>query len=244
MIEKEEQIYHLHFPLLDSTQEYAKREYHNFSKPGLYAISAKKQTAGQGSRKKSWLSPEGSLSLSLYYQKQDLLFPSNLAQFFTFVVMETLRDLSIEPLFKWPNDLLLNSKKLGGVLTTVIDKSHFIFGIGLNINNTEKQLCSVDQPATSLLLETGKTLSIPSIRSAIAKKFLQLFPLFCKEGLFPFLEKINQYLAYKNQDVLIGNKKGKLLCFNGDGSITLHLENKEAVKINRGSIEPFFRPIP
>ena len=66
----------------------------------------------------------------------------------------------LHPTFKWPNDLLLNEKKVAGILCEVLFEPTFIqaiIGVGLNLNMESADLSQIDQPATSLKEETGKS---------------------------------------------------------------------------------------
>jgi len=143
--------------------------------PEGLVIIANRQTGGKGRHGRVWESPEGNLYCSV------LLRPKNLpacAGFYSFVaalavhalVSEYLRPMSSPPpgrgalpdiTLKWPNDVLVNGKKISGILLEVADDA-LIVGIGLNIaHHPETAL----YPATSLRAELAARQVIPPSRS-------------------------------------------------------------------------------
>ncbi len=90
-------------------------------------VQAESQTAGRGRKNRSWESPPGNLYFSLCTYKEDLLpLKASIA------VAKTLEDMNIEPRLKWPNDVLVEKKKICGILTEVVEDKGIV-GIGLNV---------------------------------------------------------------------------------------------------------------
>ena len=69
-------------------------------------------------------------------------------------VAQALESLQLKPRLKWPNDLLLSGKKVCGILCETTE-GWVVLGIGLNVNMDAEELAQIDQPATSLLIETS-----------------------------------------------------------------------------------------
>ena len=122
---------------------------------------AKRQTAGKGQQGKSWWSSDGCLTFSLAVQKPKQLEPGLIPLFSANVVADCIEHScdDVRPRIKWPNDILLDQKKVCGILveTVSVNDSEFcIIGIGLNVNcsfqNAEKQSGFV---ATSLYDRIG-----------------------------------------------------------------------------------------
>src|SRR6185436_13795822 len=119
-------------------------------------VWADEQTAGRGRRGRTWLSPPGNLYLSLVLRPNDP--PARAAQL-GFVAALGLGDAlaglagpRLQPRYKWPNDLLVNGKKLAGILleseNAAADRVDFVvIGIGVNIAVAPDD---VEYPATSL----------------------------------------------------------------------------------------------
>jgi BirA family biotin operon repressor/biotin-[acetyl-CoA-carboxylase] ligase len=116
------------------------------------------QTAGRGRLGRRWLAPAGT-SLLCSVQLRPTVDPSRLPEL-TGVAARACGDAIEEvagvlPEVKFPNDLLLSSRKVAGVLAEARE-GRVVVGIGVNVNINAKDLpVDVDKPATSLLLETG-----------------------------------------------------------------------------------------
>lgn len=115
---------------VDSTNEWVKRNKEKLS--DLDGVFAKVQTKGKGRGENKWFSPPGGLWFSIMIKK----FPSTkgaLSQLCCVVIADVLEKYKLNVELKWPNDIIVNSKKLGGILIERINES-FIIGIGLNLN--------------------------------------------------------------------------------------------------------------
>lgn len=146
---------------IDSTNTYAKTHAQAFASDALTCIFAEEQTAGRGQFGRKWISPKGvNLYATLYFHlplKTEKI--EELAIFMAKTIKTVLEKQGLSPTLKWPNDLLLEGKKVAGVLCeTVFQKTHIevILGFGLNVNMEEKDLAQIDRQATSLKLETGR----------------------------------------------------------------------------------------
>lgn len=148
-------IHSIELKSVDSTNDFAKREYKGFDKTALTLIVAEKQTAGRGQYHKKWLSPPGQLLVTFVFFAQSL-DQSLLVQLLAGVVKEVLSQEGLDVTIRWPNDLLIKGKKIAGILTEKTDDC-YILGLGLNLSLTAAHTAQIDQPATSLLQETGKT---------------------------------------------------------------------------------------
>ena len=170
------------FHSLHSTNAYAKDHASTFSHDELTCIIADKQTAGYGQFGRKWISPKGvNLYITFFF-----CLPANtarieeLAVFMGKVLKTVLEKQGVSATLKWPNDLIIGSKKLAGVLCeTIYDPSHIavILGFGLNVNMGEADLMKVNQAATSLKLETGQTWDRDKLLDDILKQFLTDLPL-------------------------------------------------------------------
>jgi len=130
--------------------------------PEGYVVSADMQTAGRGRRGRSWESPSGSSLLFSILLRPDI--PVDAAPQITLLmalaVAKVVRQWTgLEALIKWPNDVVVNRKKVCGILTEMQVKEgaidHVVVGTGVNINQTSIPE-ELEQSATSLLLEKNK----------------------------------------------------------------------------------------
>jgi BirA family biotin operon repressor/biotin-[acetyl-CoA-carboxylase] ligase len=129
---------------------------------GLVVI-AERQTSGRGKQGKRWESRVGGLWTSIVLRPSH---PSSYAQIFTLVgavaAAEAIRMMSgLEVLIRWPNDLILAGKKIGGILceAKVAGRKirHLVMGIGINVNQAEGDFSlPLRGSATSLRHESGR----------------------------------------------------------------------------------------
>lgn len=148
---------------IDSTNEEAKRLLRKTGKPCL--VVAEQQTSGRGRRGRHWHSP---YAANLYFS---LVWPvvagmrqlEGLSLAVGLSVQGTLTRLGLtDSGVKWPNDVLVQDRKISGILLEVVgdptDRSHVVIGVGINVNMVAEQL-AIKQSWTSLALELGRTLS-------------------------------------------------------------------------------------
>lgn len=161
---------------VDSTNDYAKKLILEENINGTYVIIADHQTRGKGRMGRTWESPYGAgLWMSLVLGpglSHDQLVLYNFMTSLT--VCETLCELTGQPFeLKWPNDILIRSRKICGILLETATKQGTLFliaGIGLNINQKEFPE-PLNQTATSLFLETQKTWERFAVLQAFMKNF-------------------------------------------------------------------------
>jgi len=115
-----------HFEKVSSTNEVAKDLAKKLEDD--FIVSAEKQTAGRGRKDRSWRSPKGGLYFSLCLPKESIISLK-----VSVAVVETLECLDLSPSLKWPNDVLLDGKKLCGILVENLEERSVV-GVGLNIN--------------------------------------------------------------------------------------------------------------
>jgi len=158
----------LRFDELDSTQDEAKRQLPKLHEWDI--VVAKTQTKGRGKPGSVWHSPVGGLYFSLIVKPtkdiNDLLFITKTT---ADVVVSILSDYKIDAKIKLPNDVMVENKKICGILIEK-SKDSLIIGVGLNVNNKD---FPNDLSATSLNLLIGRQFVLDEILS----KFLSAFSL-------------------------------------------------------------------
>ena len=136
-----------------------------FYAPGAMAsglvIAAREQTNGRGRQDRKWLSsPHTNLCFSLFLKTDaDLIKVPSLTMATAMGVTELLNSKGIRAAPKWPNDVLVNEKKICGILSERVEQASdhgIIVGVGLNINMSSEEADIIDRPATSMLIESGK----------------------------------------------------------------------------------------
>lgn len=161
----------LHFETIDSTHLFAKENLSQFLQDSITVITADFQTAGIGSRRNKWIAHKNSsLLLTFVCPTPSKEFHPHLANLCAISMINTLSFLNIEILFKYPNDLTINGRKLAGFLCEICE-NQCLCSVGLNLYQSENELECIDQPATSLFIETRKKIA----PSAIIDSFLTEF---------------------------------------------------------------------
>ncbi|SDB91143.1 BirA family transcriptional regulator, biotin operon repressor / biotin-[acetyl-CoA-carboxylase] ligase [Pelagirhabdus alkalitolerans] len=187
-----------HYSSLDSTQTLAKKRALEDGHHGLVVV-ADKQNKGKGRLNRYWESDHDQGVWMSFVLKPDLE-PSHAPQLtlLTAVVLaETIESISnVTPQIKWPNDLLLDGKKVAGILTEMQgeqDQIHFVvIGLGLNLNqkNFSKQLSEI---ATSLCQHTTHSYDKNAFIQAFLTHFEQAYDVFIQHG---FDQVRNKWLTY------------------------------------------------
>ena len=200
------QINRIHFDSIGSTNNWAKEHAHELDCEALTIITADEQTAGRGRFTREWVSPKGcNLYVTYVVFVKDLKFSvGNFPQVLALAAAESL--LSIAPVcIKWPNDLVLGKKKLGGILCELSEVSSgyaLIVGLGININMPKTYFELIDRPATSLMEEVGLTLDREEISESIHKRFANYLSIFLKKGFDSLLEPFREVLVHKRGDLI------------------------------------------
>ena len=152
---------HQHFATVDSTNKQGMKGASEGAPEGAI-FTADEQTAGRGRGDHSWHSPAGQgLYVSIVLRPQlaphDVLWLSLIAGLAVHSAIKEVTTIAVD--LRWPNDIMLRDKKLGGILTELGTESgrinHAVVGIGLNINQPQfpAELASL---ATSLRIETDR----------------------------------------------------------------------------------------
>lgn len=123
--------------------------------PSGTVIAAREQTSGRGRLDRVWLSGKDenlTFSLFLRVETEPRRLPAA-AMAAALGVADLLANEGIPPSLKWPNDVLVKGRKICGILSEAVPGG-LVIGIGLNVNM--ETTGHIDQPATSLLIESGK----------------------------------------------------------------------------------------
>jgi len=186
-------IYH-HFECLASTQSWARTHLASCSPEKLTVITADCQTSGRGQYGRRWISPPGINIYASFVFFERNLDPLTLNHLLALSASHLLQTLGVTSQIKWPNDLMVDRKKIGGILCETTAEAT-ILGIGLNVNMPPEQLSNIDQPATSLLCHTGLSHPLPPLIEALATQFASNLTLYIKSGFTPFSSTFQKLLC-------------------------------------------------
>ncbi|MDD5156526.1 biotin--[acetyl-CoA-carboxylase] ligase [Sulfurimonas sp.] len=136
----------LYLKSIDSTQKQLKELIESGKVSSPIAVVSQSQTAGYGSRGNSWESLDENLFLSfalpIVALPKDLKLESA-SIYFSHILKETLNDLGSKVWIKWPNDFYIDDKKVGGIITNILDDK-FVCGIGINTNKSPEDFGKLD----------------------------------------------------------------------------------------------------
>ncbi len=176
----------LTYERIGSTMDRARELAHKRAPEGTLVIAAE-QTEGRGRLDRSWLSPKGSLSLSI------LLYPSpeklpRLSMIAGLAAAEAIEQVSsLKADLKWPNDVLVKGKKVAGILVEsgVAHGRHFaVIGIGVNVNLKLATCPEIAAIATSLSDESGGEVDTPALLRALIDRIEALYLGFDDDATF------------------------------------------------------------
>lgn len=177
---------------VDSTQQIALKLANDHAPEGTVVI-AEEQLAGRGRMDRKWHSPKYTgIWMSLIIRPNiPLMQAPQLTLLAAVAVVKAIADMtSLIPEIKWPNDILINHKKVTGILTELQAESDrinsIIIGMGINVNQQAADFPpELQTTATSLLMETGKKVSRAALIKSIFKHFEELYLLYLSEGFKP-----------------------------------------------------------
>lgn len=231
----------IYFPSLESTMEAARREARWGSPAGTVVIT-EKQTAGRGRLNRSWLSPRGSLTLSVIL-RPNLEYLPYMIMIASLSAVYSIEDVTgIKPWIKWPNDILVNQKKVGGILIENDirrnDLISTVIGIGINVNIHIPDFPEIADSATSLSDETGKIISRLDITRQLLIEMERLYR-YLPESDYIFTQWKNR-LATLDQVIQVTMGKtvysGIAESVTPDGNLLLRDADGNLIKIVAGDV--------
>lgn len=229
---------------VNSTNQYIKDhliDLHDFD-----VVYTTKQTQGRGRRLHHWFSNEESLTFSLLLKlpiKKDIV---QLMPFYSaFILREILKQYTEDIQIKWPNDILVQNKKLAGILIESVIQGqdiYIIIGIGININQNEFP-ANINDIAISLKHITKQTYQPFTLLKEIIRLFLDEFNGFISNPK-TIMDYCQKNLAYKNQIVTFTNLDkshiGRCKGINQLGHLIIDVDGQIQTFLN-GDIE-YIRP--
>jgi len=227
----------LHFPRLASTNEYAFKLLENQNVVEGTVISTTEQFRGKGQMGNTWQStPNENIAMSVIFHPHFLLptqqFYLNIA--ITLAVRETLAAYIEGVQIKWSNDILINSKKVVGVLiqnnlsAQKIQSS--VVGIGMNIN--QQHFSSEFEHASSLFLESGQKSDLEEVMQGLCKnlelRYLQLKQKrysMLRQSYFEHLFRFEEWSWYETAEGI--PVKGKIVDVLETGQLVMQHNTSE-----------------
>jgi BirA family transcriptional regulator, biotin operon repressor / biotin---[acetyl-CoA-carboxylase] ligase len=236
------------FEQVDSTNLYAKRIAEDGFLDGT-VILADEQLNGRGRMGRTWVSPKGS-GIWMTIMLKPKINPADASKVTLLAacaVCKAIEEVSgLYAKIKWPNDIVINGKKLCGILTEMsaeIDEiNYLIIGIGVNVNTDLEDFPKELQPiATSIKIEKGEVVIRKELAAAIINNFERYYKGFIKTG------SIKGYMnEYKEKSVVLGKEvrvtsstlelQGTVVDISEEGQLQLKLEDGSIKDIISGEV--------
>lgn len=239
----------VYYDEVDSTNNAAKRFAENDNSPECTLFITESQTGGRGRRGKKWESPKGSGIWMTMLLRPDIA--PNSASMLTIVAAMAMTNAINDCLgedghcyIKWPNDIVINKKKICGILTEMSAEPDYInfvvVGIGLNVNTTEFD-DELKDKASSLYKETGKRIKRSDVVAAFSVEFSKYYKMFLKtQDLSLIMDEYNKMLINAGRQVVIydrnGSFKGIAKSINEKGELIVEKEDKTIVNVISGEV--------
>ena len=240
---------HIHFEeIVSSTQKIAR----NLANEGVVEgtiVVADQQTNGKGRMARVWYSPKGTgIWMSIIIRPN---LPINQTPQLTLLtavaIVQAIEELTpLKPEIKWPNDIMLNGKKLVGILTELqaeADQVHsVIIGTGINVNQKIEDFPEdLQKIATSICIETGTVWERAQFIQMILLKFEGLYSLYLSQGFKPIKLLWESYAISLNKKIiartLSGTVEGKAIGIDDDGVLLIETNNRVIERIYSADID-------
>ena len=216
---------HQRFAQCGSTNDAAREWAVNSTDPAPSGalVTADFQTRGRGQRGHEWQAEAGQNALMSYvYHVPAGASASDLSQVTAVAAAEALTSFGLEARIKWPNDILLDGAKAGGILVEAA-AGIAILGIGINVNQTQfDQAAEFAYPPTSLRLVSQQAQSVESVIEAVSRSLTQWISQWQAESILPIFMAYGKRLAV-GAIVRRGEEKAALAGISADGQAVVQL---------------------
>ena len=194
------------------------------------------QFGGKGRRGRSWMSPFGrNIAISMgFATRKPLNQLGGMSLVVGLAVASVLDSLGARQLaLKWPNDVLLEGRKLGGILIELIQRpqhTEYVVGFGVNVALTEEEILAIGQPVSDLR-GAGVDVSRNDLAVACVQSVSRYMDLFESEGFAPFVSAFNDMHLYQGETCTLiqGNQQvvGRVEGIGLNGELILQTQQGE-----------------
>ena len=213
-----------------------------------FVVFAESQTKGRGRLGRKWISPARKglwfsilLRPNLRPQETTQLTVASATALRRAIVSQT----RLQPEIKWPNDILVNGKKVAGILTEMsaeLDRvRHVIPGIGIDVNQDAGEFpAELRKIATSLKIEAGESFSRPALAVAILEELDEEYARVCAGKFSGIASEWVEHCGTIGRDVTvrIGDRviQGRAESLDDDGALVLRTEHGRLQRITGGDV--------
>ncbi len=209
-------------------------------------VVAEEQTGGRGRFRRVWTSPRGGIWMSLIVRpKISVSSAGRVALLAAVAVAEAIiSTTSLPARIKWPNDILVNEKKVCGILTEMAAEpglvEYLVVGIGLNSNFEADRIKAHRTPVTTIQSELGRPVERPKMISEIVRRFLSGLASLERKGDQTLIDRWRELSVTLGQDIrlqLAGQTvAGLAVDINDDGALVVDLASGERRVFTAGEV--------
>ena len=213
------------------------------------AVVAEEQLRGRGRGNRTWHSPaEVGIYCSIILRPRILPVKAQLITLMTAVaiVKAIAQETALSPQIKWPNDILLNDRKVAGILLESKASpqriEHAVIGFGINVNHTSADLPPEPMfKASSLRMELDKPVERGALLAAIFAEIEELYEMLQREELTMILAEWRYFSATLGQAIRVWQQgkvtEGIAVDINQEGGLVMKMEDESMVVIHAGDVE-------
>ncbi|WP_026895573.1 biotin--[acetyl-CoA-carboxylase] ligase [Clostridiisalibacter paucivorans] len=238
----------VHFDTVKSTNVKSKELAEEGALEGTVILS-EEQIGGRGRLGRDWISPKGKgIWMSVILKPNiDPIHASKITQIAAAAVYDGIKNIGLDPGIKWPNDIVLNEKKVCGILTEMSGElnkiNYIVVGIGINVNLNENDIPNeIKDKATSILIEKGSKEDRKKLVSNILNKFEILYDEFIESGkLTETIDICREGSVLLGKEIRIlsqGKEKDRAMAVDIDdnGQLIVEYRDKRREKLFSGEI--------
>lgn len=209
-------------------------------------VVAEVQTAGKGRLGRGWHSPHGT-GIWMSVMVKPTIIPMDAPKITLLtavsVAQAVWQELGIKPGIKWPNDILMQGKKVCGILTEIkadMDRIHYIIvGIGINVNDHEFP-SEIGEIATSLKMETGIDINRAKMAAAVLNNWEENYQEFLQRGFSRIKSVWKEYSVNLRAEVTVHTLKdtiqGRAVDIDDEGMLLVEDTGGTIHKIVAGDV--------
>ena len=230
-----------------STNDEIEKAAMNGHEEGL-VVFAESQTHGRGRMGRRWSSPAGK-GLWFSFLLRPRLAPGECTQLTAAAATALVRAIqdktNISPEIKWPNDLMIQGKKVAGILTEMSAEldtvRHVIVGIGIDVNQTASEFpADIQSTATSLKLATGKNISRTDLAITILRELDQDYSRIVRGKFSAVADEWASHCSTLGRQVKIevGQRRiiGRAEALDESGALLLRTEHGRVERVTGGDL--------
>jgi BirA family biotin operon repressor/biotin-[acetyl-CoA-carboxylase] ligase len=237
----------IYLPKIDSTNNYVLKNITNLDDKNV--VYAGKQTAGKGRNNRVWVSSQQAnlyftivLKFETGFKKISVL--PNITQYMAVVLCRIFKKYAVDARIKWPNDILVDGKKIVGILCETVfkgsDLQGMALGVGVNLNMTEDFLQTIDQPATALNVLIGKKIDRKKFLDELLDEFFENYNNFLNDDFLSIRDEYKKNLISLNKQVKVNIfdeiYEGRIKDVDFMGQLILEQKNGDDKVVNIGDV--------